>query len=250
MSIVPSDHAAELGEPSYVWRAGQERRWQMIAEWGRLQTACRVLDFGTGIGLYLDILARSAGVELAVGTEYAFDRAYEAAEQHAGVLVQATEDLPFSDDTFDLVLSHEVLEHVDDDSLAAAEMVRVLRAGGRAVIFVPNRLWPFETHGIYWSGTYHFGNYPFVNYLSTPLRNRLAPHVRTYTAHRIRALFAELPVQIVHHVQIFPGYDNLMVRRPLLGRLVRAVTYTLERTPARIMGLSHLIVVEKTGIPQ
>jgi hypothetical protein len=38
-----SDKAALRGEPSYVWRAGQERRLQMIAQWAQLDGA-RVLD--------------------------------------------------------------------------------------------------------------------------------------------------------------------------------------------------------------
>ena len=124
---------------------------------------------------------------------------------------------PTRDDSFDLVLSHEVLEHVNDDRQAAAEMVRVLRPGGRAVIFVPNRLYPFETHGHYWRGEYHFGNTPLINYLPDPLRNRLAPHVRAYTAQGLRHLFLGQPVRIVHHTQIYPGYDNIAARSPELA---------------------------------
>ena len=74
-----------------------------------------------------------------------------------------------------------MIEHVTDDAAAAAEMVRVVAPGGRIVIFCPNRLYPFETHGHYWRGRYHFGNTPLINYLPDPLRNRLAPHVRAYT---------------------------------------------------------------------
>ena len=46
---------------------------------------------------------------------------------------------------------------------------RVGKPGGRAVIFCPNRGYPFETHGIYWNGKYHFGNKFFVNYLPRTL---------------------------------------------------------------------------------
>lgn len=242
----PSKHAAELGEPSYVWRTGQDRRWQMIAEWSRLHEAQRVLDVGTGIGLYLQKFAEFAHLDIVAGTEYEFVRAMRAAQRDAGEVVQSAEPLPFPTDTFDVVLSHEVLEHVGDDRLAATEIVRVLRPGGRAVVFVPNRWWLFETHGIYWRGDYRFGNYLLVNYLPNVLRNRLAPHVRAYTAAGLRRLFAALAVRTVHHTQIFPGYDNLVARRPTLGKIARTVTYALEQTPARIIGLSHVLVLEKS----
>ena len=238
------DEVARLGRPSYVWRSGQARRWQMIVARGRLGEARRVLDMGTGVGLYLQAFAR-AGVPLVVGTEYELSRARQAAAHEGCHVVLADERLPFPDGTFDLVLSHEVLEHVGNDRLAAAEMVRVLRPGGRAVIFVPNRLWPFETHGIFWRGRYYFGNVPLVNYLPDRWRNRLVPHVRAYTAGDLRRLFVGLPVRTVCHTQIFPGYDNLAARFPRLGRLVRGITYALERTPLRLVGLSHLLVVER-----
>ena len=93
----------------------------------------------------------------------------------------AGERLPFPDDSFDLILSHEVLEHVADDRQAVEEMRPRAAPGGRAVIFVPNRGYPFETHGIYWRGRYHFGNIPLVNYLPRRWRDRLAPHVRVYS---------------------------------------------------------------------
>jgi hypothetical protein len=121
----------------------------------------------------------------------------------------------------------------------------VLTPGGRAVIFAPNRLYPFETHGHYWRGEYHFGNTPLINYLPDSLRNRLAPHVRAYTAKGLRNLFLGQPVRVVHHTQIYPGYDNIAARRPALGQWVRRITYTLENTPLTAFGLSHFLVVEK-----
>ena len=50
----------------------------------------------------------------------------------------SAEVLPFGDETFDLVFSLFVLEHVPDRDAAVKEMHRVLRRGGRAVAFVPN----------------------------------------------------------------------------------------------------------------
>ena len=128
---------------------------------------------------------------------------------------------------------------------AAAEMARVLKPGGRAIIFAPNRLYPFETHGHYWQGEYHFGNTPLINYLPDGLRNYLAPHVRVYTAARLRFLFLGEPVRVVHHTQIYPGYDNIVARKPQLGKLIRRVTYGLELSPLAAFGISHLLVIEK-----
>ncbi|MFN3332992.1 MAG: class I SAM-dependent methyltransferase, partial [Caldilinea sp.] len=92
---------------------------------------------------------------------------------------------------------------------------------------------------------YHFGNIPLINYLPDALRNRLAPHVRAYTATGLRRLFIGQPVRVVHHTQIFPGYDNIVQRRPALGKWLRRLTYTLEQSPLCGWGLSHLLVVEK-----
>jgi len=236
------DTRAARGEPSYVWREGQERRFQMVRRWTGL-AGRRVLDVGCGVGMYTAAFLRET--PRVFGVEVERERALEAQERAAGVAQALGERLPFPDATFDVVYSHEVLEHVADDHACAAEMVRVTRPGGRVLVFVPNRLYALETHGVFWRGRYHFGNVPLVNWLPTSLRNRLAPHVRAYTAGGLRRLFAGLPVHVVHHTQIFPGYDNIVARAPVLGRTLRAITYALERTPLRALGLSHLLVIER-----
>jgi SAM-dependent methyltransferase len=143
------------------------------------------------------------------------------------------------------VVSNEVIEHVADDRAAAAEIVRVLKPGGRAVIFAPNRWYPFETHGHYWRGVYHFGNTPLINYLPDTLRNRLAPHVRAYTKRGLRCLFDGLPVSILHHSRIYGGYDNIIARFGTAGRVTRNTLHGIEGTPLDTFGLSHLLVIEK-----
>jgi SAM-dependent methyltransferase len=241
----PSGEKAALrGEPSYVWRAGQQRRLDMIIQAAGDRLKGRVLENGCGIGLYLEHLAPLAG-EL-IGLEYDGERARSALLRAPRILNAAGEALPLPMGTFDLVLSHEVLEHVRDDRAAVAEMVRVLRPGGRAVIFVPNRGYPFETHGIYWKGNYHFGNKPLVNYLPRRWRDQLAPHVRVYTRKDLQRLLDDLPTKIVQWKVIFGGYDNLIARFGLVGRAARSALQALERTGLSAMGLSHFVVVEKT----
>jgi SAM-dependent methyltransferase len=182
----------------------------------------------------------------ATGLDIDFDRVHEAARSGLDqVHVAAGEHVPYASGTFDAVLSHEVIEHVADDRLAAREMLRVLRPGGRVIVFCPNRWYPFETHGHYWRGQYHFGNTPLINYLPNPIRNRLAPHVRAYTQRSLRRLFDEPAARVILHTQVYPGYDNVVARRSGLGRLLRSITYAFEHTPLRFFGLSHFLVIEK-----
>lgn len=240
------DLAALRGNPSLVWRAGQERRLNMLKAHAQLANA-RVLVDGCGIGMYAaQIRQRFTPHVEAIDIE--FERV--GAARAAGVeraLVAAAENLPYPSSTFDTVFSHEVIEHVGDDRAAVREMVRVARPGGRIVIFAPNRWYPFETHGHYWRGRYHFGNTPLINYLPDLLRSRLAPHVRAYTARSIRALFDGCPVRVIIHQRIYGGYDNLIARLGGAGRLLRAILQSAEGTPLDTFGLSHLLVVEKTG---
>jgi SAM-dependent methyltransferase len=238
------EKAAVRGEPSYVWRAGQERRLKMILRAIGEHVTGRVLENGCGVGMYIEHLTPYAGQ--VIGLEYDFERARQARRLSSRVVSAAGEELPFPMGAFDAILSHEVLEHVQDDRTAVREMVRVLKPGGRIVLFVPNRGYPFETHGIYWRGRYRFGNIPLVNYLPRRLRDRLAPHVRVYTRLALEKLFAGLPMRFVERTVIFGAYDNIIVRFPRLGRVLRAVLQWLEKTPLRQLGLSHFWVVEKT----
>ena len=143
------------------------------------------------------------------------------------------------------MLSNEVIGQVRDDAAAVREMARVLRPGGRLILFCPNRWYPVEQHGIYWRGRYIFGNIPLVNYLPDPIRNRLAPHVRAYTAHGLRRLLAGLPLRVIHHTRIFGGYDNWVARFGLVGKIIRAAVQGLEKTPLAWLALSHFLVAEK-----
>jgi SAM-dependent methyltransferase len=237
--------ADERGVPSLVWREGQDRRLAMIqaAAGERLSSGSRVLVDGCGVGMYIRALRQFT--PYVVGLDIEPERVCDSYSHSPLVNVAAGEYLPYPANQFDLALSHEVIEHVQDDTLAVAEMVRVLKKGGRAIIFCPNRLFPFETHGHYWQEKYHFGNTPLINYLPANLRNKLAPHVRAYTSGDLRKLIANLPVAIITHTQIYPGYDNIVARHPVLGRRLRQIAHAMERTPLRQFGLSHLMVIEK-----
>jgi SAM-dependent methyltransferase len=237
------DKAALRGEPSYVWRAGQQRRFEMILFAAEERIKGNILENGCGVGMYVEHLAPLGGT--VVGLEYDFERAAEARINSPHILNAAGEFLPLPSSTFDLILSHEVIEHVQNDRSAIQEMTRILKPGGRAVIFCPNRGYPFETHGLYWQGKYYFGNKLFINYLPRALRDKLAPHVRVYSTSDMRKLFESLPVKIVEQTIIFGAYDNIIARFGPLGKILRSILQFLEKTPFKIFGLSHFWVVEK-----
>lgn len=215
----------------------------MIARWTQLDDA-RVLEAGGGVGMYAAQIRQRYTPHVEV-FDIEHERVLEAREATPHAVVAAAEHLPYPTGYFDTVLSSDVIEHVLDDAVSACEMVRVLKPGGRAIIFTPNRWYPFETHGHYWRGQYHFGNTPLINYLPDALRNQLAPHVRTYTTRGLLRLFDDCPVQVVHYARIFAAYDNIIHRLGDKARRMRDLLYRLEGTPLDIWAYSHLLVIEK-----
>jgi SAM-dependent methyltransferase len=237
-----SKASIERGRVSYSWRFGQDRRLEMLRAFVPLEGA-RILDIGCGIGTYVKRFR--AFSDDVYGVDVEPERVAEASLTLPNISVATGEALLFPDDFFDLVFSNEVIEHVDDDRKTIQEAVRVTKPGGAIVIFAPNRLYPFETHGAYFGKRYVFGNIPLVNWLPDPLRNRFAPHVRAYTQRGIRSLFRGLPVKLIHHRVIYPGFDNVSARHRVLGGALRRGLYTAENTPLHAFGLSHFLVVRK-----
>lgn len=241
--MTPSEMASLRGEPSYVWRAGQERRLAMMAKWAPLEGA-RVLVAGCGVGMYARQIRRRF-TKRVEAFDIEIDRVRVARRGVPTALVSAGEDMPFADAAFDVVLSHEVIEHVRDDHRSVGEMLRVAKRGGRVLLFCPNRWYPFETHGHYWKGEFHFGNTPLINYLPRAWRDKLAPHVRAYTSAELRRLLDFDCTEIVHHTRIYGGYDNIIARLGAPAILMRDLLYRLEDTALDTWALSHFVVIEK-----
>ena len=80
--------------------------------------------------------------------------------------------LPFADGTFDAVITSEVLEHIQDDVAAIAEMTRILRPGGVFAATVPS--WLPENINWMLSDEYH-----------APIA--VGGHVRIYSATELKA---------------------------------------------------------------
>jgi SAM-dependent methyltransferase len=240
---VAATKAIRLGHPSYVWRRGQDRRLALIRQHIELRSK-RILDVGCGLGMYVSQFR--AFSDDVYGVDVDPDKVSQASQWLPNLRVSAAEELPFEDDSFDVVLLNEVIEHVEDDRRSIQEAYRVLAPGGHIVIYAPNRLYPFETHGFYFAGAYHGPcNLPLLaNWVPDFVRNYFAPHVRIYTQSQIRGLFDDLNVEFVVQSHIFPGCDN-WAARGLFGRLFRDTMHVLENSPLRRFGISHFLVARK-----
>ncbi len=250
MKDTDSNLASLRGVPSLVWGPGQQRRLDMIVEQTQLSRTSRkshVLVNGCGVGQYAARMAPYFDHVVGIDIEPAY--LAQASQGEADLLLSRApcEWLPLRDRSFDLVLSHEVLEHVQDDRQAMAEMVRVTKPDGYVVLFVPNRWFPFETHGCYWDNQYYWGNIPLINYLPAPWRDRLAPHVRTYDARALRHLMHDLPVEVIAWTRIWPGLDALGHTFPTARRWLRTARTVCENSPLRILGISHYLVMRRVA---
>ena len=102
----------------------------------------KVLDFGCGSGYGAETIAKCAKEVHAVdvsteAVEYA--RKKYARENLHFLRIQPEERLPFSDNSFDVVLSFQVIEHVENDANYMAEAERVLKDDGIFIVITPDR---------------------------------------------------------------------------------------------------------------
>jgi SAM-dependent methyltransferase len=125
-------------EEKHWWFVGRRR---IIASF--LEKICgemkpltpRILDVGCGTGANLELLGQygdAEGVDVSAEA-LAFCNTRGLTKVRQG----EAERLPYDDGSFDLVTGLDVVEHLDDDVAGLSEMCRVLRPGGRALLFVP-----------------------------------------------------------------------------------------------------------------
>lgn len=156
------------------------------------------LDAGAGFGRHAYEAARKGAVVHALdwgqeeveGTRAMFAAMIESNEIPAscfgGVLRGDATRLPFEDDTFDSIVTSEVLEHIQDDVSAIAEFHRVLKPGGSLAVTVPT--WFPEKINWMLSDEYHAPKSP-------------GGHVRIYSATELKAKLrtAGFTVRGSHH---------------------------------------------------
>lgn len=246
---------AHLGKPGTYFTSGFQRRLDLIKDRVHLKGK-KILDMGCGEGVWAFKFAEETNPSNVFGSD--FDKEQIEAikgmteEQRAGIpadnfITSPGEALAFEDNTFDIVFHNEVLEHVQDDKKTIEECLRVLKPGGLMIFFTPNTLWPFEQHGMFFRGKYYWGNIPLLPYMPNFIYKKFAPHVRNYGSWTLRKIIrnAEGNKKIVLFTQVFSGFDGLVRKFGVFGKVIQKVIHFLEKTPLHIFGISHFVIIKK-----
>jgi ubiquinone/menaquinone biosynthesis C-methylase UbiE len=128
--LVPGTLAWEL----YEFEHKQRYDWAISYCLGKI-----VLDVACGIGYGSEILRRS-GAATVIGADLEFDAIAPQGNGRRALFANAdASKLPFADSSFDVVVSFETIEHVNDPELLLREFARVLKRGGLCICSSPNR---------------------------------------------------------------------------------------------------------------
>jgi 2-polyprenyl-3-methyl-5-hydroxy-6-metoxy-1,4-benzoquinol methylase len=131
-------HAEEV---RHWWFRGRRR---IILDRLRGIAGARILDYGCGTGGNSSAYSMYGSV---IGIEPDSTAVRLARARGGAQYCRASgTELPFRHSIFDVVVASDVLEHIENDSAAVSEIVRVLRPGGAAIISVPAHQWLFSEH--------------------------------------------------------------------------------------------------------
>lgn len=133
-------------EQSHWWFAGRRRLIARVIEGLGLSKDARVLDVGSGTGTNLRLLGELGFINFS-GVDMSESSVHFCAQKGLGTVELGDAcALPCDDGSVDLVVATDIVEHVDDDSAALREILRVLKPGGRAILTVPafQSLWGLQ----------------------------------------------------------------------------------------------------------
>ena len=193
-----------------------------------------VLDLGSGYGGKTVEYAAQCAAARVCGVEphlsmVESSRQYAATRHAANVefTVCGPREVPYPDATFDIVITHDVLEHVDDPRVTAAEIRRVLKPGGLSFNVFPLYLGALSHHldyivnvpGIHWV----FSPQTLVQAVNRVLNDNprfgtaAQPEPRRSFDGRRDVLPSLNGLSGIHLGTLFDGFETLSLRRIGLG---------------------------------
>jgi len=160
--------------------------WALLRRAG-ITAAPRILDAGCGTGRNLAEFGRLGAAE---GVDVSAD-AVEFCHRRGltGVQQAPLEELPFDDGRFDLILATDVIEHLDDDRRALAELRRVAVPGAHLVITVPAYQWLWSQHD---ESMHHRRRYTASRLAQQVVATSWEPRVETYFYSAVLPLVAAI----------------------------------------------------------
>jgi len=134
-------------EESYWWHLGRLRIIETyLAKVVDSRMGICMLNVGCGTGSTVPTLEKYGEVNNVDVSEYAIlhmlRRGYSRVRKTNGV------GLPYSEKSFDVICSFDVLEHIEDDVAALAEWRRVLKTDGAIILTVPAYQWLWSGHDV------------------------------------------------------------------------------------------------------
>ena len=173
----------------------------------------KVLEVGFGAGVDFIRFTRAgadmSGIDLTEAGKRLVDRWLELEGLPASTQIGDAENLPFPDNTFDLVYSWGVIHHTTDTQTAANEIIRVTKPGGEVKVMIYHRpslvtLQAYLVYGL-------LQGKPFSSVEDILASHVESPGTKAYTVHQARRLFTDLA-----NLEVIPRITTYDLRLPSL----------------------------------
>lgn len=137
----------EVQEKHWWFKAKKQIIMSMIRQYANLSSTKKVLDAGCGTGLMLNELKAIGEVS---GMDFSDDAIQFSQKKFAGVIKKGElpSNIPYANNSFDLLIALDVVEHIEDDVGALTALRNLLTPQGLAVLTVPAYMFLWSDHDV------------------------------------------------------------------------------------------------------